>query len=245
MRILFVNDDGYDSPGLHAVADLFKKDNEIAVVAPSVQRSCFSHALTVGSRMAVKRIDGYDYPVYAVAGTPVDCVKIGVKKLFGVPDLVVSGINTEENLGSDVMYSGTVSAAADAAHLGVPAFALSLDDPHPTLARFVKCATFFKKNLGKILSIGLPRASFWNINFPACEPKGVRFAKMGTDYTYIDAYSGSDEEVYLDGKREYDGIDPEGDEALCKAGYITVVPLKTDMTDYDLLRAAVETELEL
>ena len=93
MRILFTNDDGYDSEGLHAVADLFK-GHDIAVVAPDTQKSGFSHSLTLHPQLlSCKEISGYGYKTYAVGGTPVDCVKFGASTLFGAPDMVISGIN--------------------------------------------------------------------------------------------------------------------------------------------------------
>ena len=125
MRILFTNDDGCGSQGLHAVADLFWREHEIAVVAPDGQRSGYSHSLTMRDPVSVVKKDGYAYPVYAVGGTPVDCVKIAIKRLFGMPDIVVSGINAGRNLGSDIMYSGTVAAASEGAYYGIRSFSLS------------------------------------------------------------------------------------------------------------------------
>ncbi|MDE6401030.1 MAG: 5'/3'-nucleotidase SurE, partial [Clostridiales bacterium] len=131
MRILITNDDGYDSEGLQAVADLFKGEYEIAVGAPDYQKSAASHSITLPPNvLPFREVCGNGYKTYAVNGSPADCVKVALTLLFEAPDLVISGINRGENLGSDIWYSGTVSAATDAAHYGYRAIALSLDNKH-------------------------------------------------------------------------------------------------------------------
>lgn len=237
MRILFTNDDGYDSQGLHAVADLFKNEHEIAVVAPDVQKSGFSHSLTLKPTSVVyKEISGYDYRVYAVSGTPVDCVKVARNVLFPQPDIVVSGINNGENLGSDIMYSGTVSAAVDAAHSGLRAVALSFFSRHATAEDFVRCAGIFKRNFDKIVSLALPPKTVLNINFPVGEPKGIVSTKMNTQETFVDGYVEQQEGILSpSGHRDYSTLDKDTDEGFCLDGYVTITPLSTDRTDYRTL----------
>ena len=236
MRILFTNDDGYDSQGLHAVADLFKDEHDIAVVAPDVQKSGFSHSLTLKPvSVAYREVSGYDYKVFAVGGTPVDCVKTARNVFFPKPDLVVSGINNGGNLGSDIMYSGTVSAAVDAAHSGIRAVALSYVDRHATASDFARCAEIFKRNFDKIISLEIPPKTMLNINFPIGEPKGIQTVRMNTQETFVDVYSEDDGKLIPSGHRDYSTLDKDTDEGYCLDGYITITPLTTDKTDYSLL----------
>ena len=243
MRILFTNDDGYNSVGLHAVADLFKNDNEIAVVAPDTQKSATSHSITLcPNTLKIRSVEGYDYKVYAVSGSPVDCVKTALSLVFPKPDLVISGINNGANIGSDVWYSGTVSAASDAAHLGFRAIALSLDNWYATKAEFAACADIVKRNIDILMAIPLPPKTLININFPNCKPVGVKVVKMNTQVTFFD------EHAYLDdntvnpvGRRDYSVVlRDDNDEYWCKRGYITITPLLLDRTDYTVLKAMSE-----
>ena len=238
MRILLTNDDGYNSEGLHAVADLFKDEHEIAVVAPDVQKSGFSHSLTLRpQQITCKEMRGYDYKVYAVGGTPVDCVKFGISSIFK-PDIVISGINYGRNLGSDVLYSGTISAAADAAHIGYRAIALSLDigDDAPTRDEFVRVARFVKDNFDVLSTIEMPSKTILNVNYPSVPPRGVKVCKLSVLYSFIDIYEHIEGDVYRPhGHRDYADIDKDTDEAYCKDGYITITPVMIDRTDYKLL----------
>ncbi len=237
MRILLTNDDGYDSQGLYAVADLFSGEHEIAIVAPDVQKSGFSHSLTIKpNTVSYREVDGHGFPVYAVNGTPVDCVKLARNLLFKKPDLVISGINLGENLGSDIMYSGTVAAAADAAHSGIRAMALSLDVLKKDNADYSAFSKFIKDNFDMLISFDLPRTTILNINYPIGTPRGVKIVRMNTQETFIDRYDSAEGNSYIPtGKRNYSELDRETDEWYCKNGYITITPLNTDRTDYGTL----------
>ncbi|MBD5132331.1 MAG: 5'/3'-nucleotidase SurE [Clostridiales bacterium] len=248
MRILFTNDDGYNSHGLHAVADLFKDEHEIAVVAPDTQKSGFSHSFTMKPHtLTCREIKGYGYKVYAVGGTPVDCVKLACTTIFKAPDLVISGINNGENLGSDVMYSGTVSAASEGVFLGSRAIALSLDNNKAAVdSEFDACAAIFKANFEKIISLDIPKKTVLNINFPKSSPKGVRVEKMNTQVTFMDLYDLSPDEIYrLGGYRCLDNLDKASDEWLCHNGYITITPLVIDRTDYGTLNKIKDIKFKL
>ena len=244
MRILFTNDDGYDSIGLHAVADLFCGEHEIAVVAPSTQRSGYSHSLSMHAPVTCEKIAGYDYPVFALDGTPVDCVKFAYTRLFPTPDIVVSGINRGRNLGSDVMYSGTVSAASEGAYLGLKSFALSLNSVEPREDSYRAAAKFFARNFDKLCSIELPKGSMFNINFPSGKPKGVKAAKMSFDIAFDDAYNPRDGKyMYIGAKRtEYR---EDTDEMFCENGYVTITPLTIDRTDRVTLEKISKEKFEL
>lgn len=248
MRILLTNDDGYDSEGLSAVADLFKDENEITVVAPDTQKSASSHSITLppGSLKYREITHNRGYKTYAVQGSPADCVKAALTLLFRSPDIVISGINNGQNLGSDIWYSGTVSAASDAAHCGIPSLALSLDDKRADYGKFVECAKFVKKNIDKLLGIKLPPQTMLNINFPKVKPRGVKCVKMNTQKTFIDDYVFlSDGVIDPKGYRNYDGLEEDSDEHRCREGYITITPLLLDRTDYKSLGRMKGIDLEL
>ena len=248
MRILLTNDDGYDSKGLYAVADLFYKDHEIAIVAPNVQKSGFSHSLTMKpDTVSYKKIGGRNYDVFAVDGTPVDCVKLARNRLFHKPDIVISGINCGQNLGSDIMYSGTVAAAADAAHSGFRAMALSLDVASKSgEVDYTAFAKFVNDNFDVLLKIDLPRTTILNINYPTGVPRGVKFVRMNTQETFVDRYDEADKLSYFPtGHRDYSTLDRETDEWYCKNGYITITPINTDRTDYATLDRLCDEEFKL
>lgn len=237
MRILFVNDDGYDSYGLHCVADLFKGSHDCLVVAPDGQRSASSHSVTLTPRtLKYREIQGYDYPVYAVSGTPVDCVKTGIFCFSDKPDIVISGINRGQNLGTDILYSGTVAAAVDAASLGFKAVALSLMTNEENDPLFKGCARFFYDNFERFSDIELPLGTCLNINFPSCPPKGVRTARMYAIDTFVDSYAAEQGSIDINGYRDRSGLQGQSDESLCVDGYITVTPLTVDKTDYSFLK---------
>lgn len=253
MRILFTNDDGYDSVGIRAVADLFKDDNEIAVVAPEAQRSGCSHSITLKpDPIPYKEVSGFGYKTFAVKGTPVDCLKLARCALFPKPDLVVSGINRGRNLGTDIMYSATVAVAMDAAHSGIRAVALSLDigkhfgaPDNTSDEKYSEFARYFKANFDKFIGIKLPKRTFLNINYPSVSPKGIKITGMNTGETFIDDYSVTGDGIYVpSGYRNYDGLAEDTDEKLCLSGYITVTPLNSDITDYTALNAIKEIEFD-
>lgn len=237
MRILFVNDDGYDSYGLHCVADLFKASHDCYVVAPDGQRSAYSHSVTLKPQiLSYREVSGYDYPVYAVSGTPVDCVKTGIFCFSDKPDIVISGINRGCNLGTDILYSGTVAAAIDAASLGIKAVALSLMTNEENDPLFKTCADFFYNNFERLTDMELPHGTCLNINFPSCTPKGVRTARMYSADTFVDSYDAERGLIDIKGYRDRSALSGQSDESLCVDGYITVTPLTVDKTDYAFLK---------
>ncbi|MCX7816524.1 MAG: 5'/3'-nucleotidase SurE [Syntrophales bacterium] len=242
MRYLLTNDDGIYARGLAVLHEELSKDAECLIVAPEVEQSAVGHAITITRPLMVRpaKKNGYFYG-YAVAGTPADCVKIGVRELAGGPvDLVVSGINRGANVGINVLYSGTVSAATESAILGIPSLAVSLDSykdaDYSFAARFArKMAAFIVQNPipGVVLNVNIP-------NLPPEQIKGVIVVKQG--YTRIkesyDKRIDPRENTYywLMGETKIDNNDdPETDIVALSNGYITVTPLKFDMTCHDLL----------
>lgn len=237
IRILLTNDDGIYAPGLYALYEVFKPDFEVHVVAPVLEMSAVGHAITLSSPLRVQKVDrNGSFYGYAVSGTPADCVKIAVKELIKPgPHIIVSGINAGRNVGMDILYSGTVSAATEGAFLGYPAIAVSLDsrvDPDFSLAaRVARTVVEF------ILSNGLSDGRALNVNIPAIsesEVKGIRFTRQGTARFEERFERRSDPRgniyYWLCGETTVDEYDKESDSALLREGYITITPIHYDLT---------------
>src|SRR2546430_2963810 len=171
MRIVVTNDDGYRSDGLIVLADRLKRIGEVTVVAPVEEASAIGHALTLRHPLRVERIVDR---VFAVDGTPTDCVNVAVAQVLkALPDLVVSGINRGWNVGDDVTYSGTVAGALEAALLGIPALAISLGATRGDYD-FAPAARAAAALADAVLRSPLPPRTFLNVNVPHGEPKGLR-----------------------------------------------------------------------
>ncbi|MFC1513188.1 5'/3'-nucleotidase SurE [Thermodesulfobacteriota bacterium] len=238
--ILVTNDDGVNAPGLLALREAMQSLGRVVVVAPLRDNSAVSHSLTMDRPLRVRTI-GED--IYAIDGTPTDCVTIAVEKILDEkPALVASGINPGANLGDDLSYSGTVSAAIEATMLGIPAFAASLAGSD----RFdYQVAADHAGRVGRnILANGLPRDTLLNLNVPAWaanEIKGVRFTRQGRR-----VYEGSIKETSDPwGRKHYwigggtplweDGDDTDANALL--AGFVSITPLHLDLTNHDVLQA--------
>lgn len=244
MNILITNDDGIDSPGIYALAKEFMDEGEIMVSAPDRQRSACSHSMTIGEPIFVSPVDfhGLSCKAYAVSGTPVDCVKLAYN-IFSERkiDVIFSGINNGGNLGTDVLYSGTVSAAIEGTILGIPSFAVSLansgrDSDYSTAAHFAK------QIYNKLKGASFLEGSVININVPYCSMeaiKGISAATLGT-MRYNDNY-----ERIKDSKGNMyyvlsgDIIDLQNDETTdihaIKNNYISVTPMHLDLTGFDYI----------
>ena len=238
MLILATNDDGVYSPGLKTLAKALKAVGEVWVVAPDKEQSAVSHSLTLHRPLLVEEIMD---KVYAVNGTPTDCVNLAVNGLLpGKPDLVVSGINKGGNLGDDVTYSGTVSAAFEAALMGLPAFAVSMVAREDF--RFGTAADFAARLAKVVLDKGLRKDTLLNVNVPNLQPeeiKGVRVTRQGRR-----VYGGSVLEridprgkkyYWIGGELEKWEKREDADHEAVRQGYISVTPLALDLTDTDSL----------
>lgn len=238
IKILVCNDDGIHSKGIHALADALRGIGEVFVVAPDRERNAAGHALTLHKPL---RVEPFGERLFAINGTPTDCVNLGVRLMRGRPDLVVSGINKGENLGEDVTYSGTVSAAMEGTLLGVPSFAISLAAEGEY--RFETAAGFAQRLSRLILSRGLPAGTLLNVNVPNLPEKKIKGVKL----THLGKRIYKDiivEKVDPRGKKYYwiagtrivfEG-DRRSDFQALRAGKISVTPLKLDLTDHQALK---------
>lgn len=245
MRILLSNDDGVHSPGLREIYRQLRRLGRVWVVAPLEEKSTTGHSLTIHKPLRMIPM-GRDF--YGVSGSPADCVYLGIRQVIrGIPDLVVSGINRGANLGQDVYYSGTVSAAREACILGIPALAvsLSIDFAHPPQERKLNHGTAARvaAELLRSISLGdIPKHTLLNLNVPDVpfgRLRGVRLARQGFRY-----YSGSilrrkdhrGKDYYWVGG-QYRGFrnEPHTDCLAVAEGYASLTPLKLDCTDEPFL----------
>lgn len=243
LRILVTNDDGVHAAGLRALAQAVADLGEVHVIAPAVERSAVGHAITLFEPLWIERLGngGHDDMV-AVSGTPADCVKLAIQALMpGPPDIVLSGINRGANTGTNILYSGTVSAATEGTILGIPSIALSI-------ASFeyqdYDAATWIARALVEdIRASGLPRGTLLNVNLPPLgrdELKGVRITRLGRARYAENFIRRQDPRhrtyYWMEGKREDRPEPPGSDESAVSAGYVSICPIQFDLTDWRMLR---------
>jgi len=235
--ILISNDDGIRSEGLAKLASALRRVGTVYVVAPDRERSAASHSLTLHRPLRVHKVDAMSY---AVDGTPTDCVTLAVNGILPArPDIVVSGINLGGNLGEDVSYSGTVSAAMEGTLLGIPSIAMSL------AARdkfdFTAAAAFASRMVRHVFKTGLPKDTLINVNVPSGRNiKGYRITTLGKRF-FSDVVV---EKVDPRGKKYYwiggDMVRWEGgkeaDFQAIQDGYVSITPIHLDMTNYDTIK---------
>jgi 5'-nucleotidase len=234
-RILVTNDDGVRSKGIHALAEALAALGEVTVVAPVREASAVSHALTLHHPLRLEHVRD---AVYALDGTPTDCVNIAVASVLrGLPDLVVSGINKGLNVGDDVTYSGTVSGALEGALLGVPSIAVSLQQgpqTGPADWDFADAAAVAREVAGRVIASGLPSRTFLNVNVPRARPKGIRLTVQGARNhatTVTERHDPRGRAYYWIGEGQDEWL-PNGssDYEAIRAGYVSVTPLQSDLT---------------
>nr|PZN44975.1 MAG: 5'/3'-nucleotidase SurE [Bacillota bacterium] len=244
MRILLTNDDGVYAEGLQALREALEElpDVELYIVAPDRERSASGHAITLHRPIFPTRIEmpGTRAVIYSVSGTPADCAKLAIEELLpGRPDLVISGINHGPNLGTDVIYSGTVSAAIEGTILGIPAVAVSLCTFGP--GDYTFAAQFTRDLALRVVREGLPRGTLLNVNIPPVSPAqcaGVAITKLGVRLykNQWDRRVDPRGKVYywLAGEVMELHNDPDSDVVAVQNNLISITPLQLDMTDYRL-----------
>src|SRR5690606_19126056 len=181
-RILVVNDDGITAPGIKVLMEEMQKIGDVTVVAPESPQSGMGHAITMGKPLRIDEVHLYPgVKMYKCSGTPVDCVKLAVNKIFQgqKPDLCVSGINHGLNNSINVLYSGTMSAAVEGAIEGIPSIGFSYDD-FSYHADFSHCRLYVKSVAQQVLQHGLPKNTLLNVNFPNIreEIKGLKVCRQ-------------------------------------------------------------------
>lgn len=254
MKILVSNDDGINAKGIEAITDALKEIGEVTVVAPLTEQSAVGHAITMKSPLRITEIyKNNSFFGYAVSGTPADCVKMGIRNiLHSTPDIVVSGINHGGNAAINIIYSGTVSAAREAAIMGIPSIAISVASHKP---QYFKAAEEIVKKLVKfLLNNKFPATPCLNVNVPNIPPeeiKGVKFTTQGNS-TWDDIYEERKDPYgnsyfWLTGSLTPDSKDINSDEYNLVNNFISVTPIHFDLTDYNTLEIIknLNPEIEL
>lgn len=245
--LLVTNDDGIQAPGINALILELQKIADIAIVAPSFERSAVGHAITLSAPLRVEKFNKNNmWEGHAVSGTPADCVKIGINALLDrKPDMVVSGINLGSNTGINVIYSGTVSAATEGAVSGIPSIAVSLTTY--TKPNFDVAAKFAATMVMDIFNNPIDKNTLLNINVPNVsenEIKGIRVAKQGMANFAEKFEKRVDpkcrEYYWLTGSKAMIDEPDDVDDILIKQNYITVTPLQFNLTDFSKLEMIQE-----
>jgi len=235
MKILITNDDGIQAEGIKRLIKIMKAFGELYIVAPTHNMSAIGHAMTLNRPLKVDDLEIKNVKRAAsLDGTPADCIKYAISFLKIEPDIVISGINDEANLGTDILYSGTVSGAIEANLFNYPAIALST-----TASNFQTVEVYLPKILRELVKNPLESDTTLNINFPKDEqPKGIKITTVGIS-SYENRYIEEEGGYRLTGP--FIDIDQpeETDVKTVRGGYISITPLKFKLDD-DLKRKALE-----
>lgn len=228
MKILLSNDDGVMAEGIKALTMALSKEHDVYVIAPDRERSAAGHSLTLHTPIRVEELESKfgAKRIWITSGTPGDCVKIGINAILSdeeKPDLIISGINHGPNLGSDILYSGTVSCAMEGAMMGYPSVAVSLASMSSEPELFKNVATFIAKFVNKIKDYKFPPKTILNVNVPGLMPEdlaGIAITRLGG-------------KMFTD---EYDKrVDPRGKVYYWMAGEL-IKQCENDDSDINALR---------
>lgn len=242
MKILITNDDGINAKGIYDLVKEISKKHMVTVVAPREQKSAASHSISIHTPIKIRRediIEGIES--YSVVGTPADCTQVGLSLLGKDFDLVISGINRGLNCGTDILYSGTVSAAIEGCIYDLPAIAMSMevdwtryDEDYKAAAKWalevldIVEEKYLKKNV--VLNVNVPNRSKEKV-------KGIKVCKLGkstyrTEYVLVEE---NEDKVYEIRSNRSKNIEKDNDIFYLSEGYVTITPLQYDFTNFDLI----------
>ena len=242
MKILLTNDDGVHFEGLRVLYAKLTPRHQVTVVAPDRERSAIGHAITLSEPIRASQVSmNGGGSGYAVTGTPADCIKLGLLEILDTPpDMVIAGINPGANVGVNLNYSGTVAAAKEAALCGIAAIAVSMDGRDTD--HYSEAADFVLQLAETVHARGLPAGTFLNVNMPnvsLSQTAGVRVSRQGlpANSEYFEKRLDPRERPYYWQGGEAQKFDPhpEIDGSVLKEKYISITPVKCDMTDYQTL----------
>lgn len=242
MKVLLTNDDGIHFEGLWSLYRQLQGFHTVMVVAPDRERSAIGHAITLNEPIrATWIVANGGCGGYAVSGTPADCVKLALGELFATkPDVVISGINPGANVGVNINYSGTVAAAKEAALGGFLALAVSMEGDD--VSHYDEAASFIDRLAEKIYYTGLPSGTFLNVNIPNMAIKdiaGVRICHQGlTDFPefFDKRIDPRNRPYYWQGcETQHFEMVPGSDGRALEENFISITPIKCDMTDYGVM----------
>ncbi len=243
MKILISNDDGIAANGIRALTETLAKEHEVYVVAPDRERSAAGHSLTLHTPLRVEELEETKNGAkrtWVTTGTPGDCVKIAINAILSpeeIPDIVISGINHGPNLGSDILYSGTVSCAMEGAMMGIPSIAVSLASMQSDYEDFIYPAQFVNALLHKLKDFQFPPKSILNVNIPALEEDdiaGVAITELGKKM-FTDNYEKRVDprgKVYywMAGELISESTNAKTDIAAVRNNKISITPVTYEMT---------------
>jgi 5'-nucleotidase len=239
VRILITNDDGIHSEGIRALEDVLKPIGDVYVVAPESEMSGASHSLTLARPLRIRWIDERHW---TVDGTPTDCVTFAINRILPpeqLPHICASGINHGANLGDDATYSGTVAGAMESTILGVPGIAFSLVANRSQ--DFTESARVAHDLMRKAVAEGLPKGTLLNVNIPKGAPRGIRVTKQGIKDArpVISEHTDPRGKFYYWIGEERNGFHAEGgtDFEAIDEGYVSVTPMRSDLTDYKAIES--------
>ncbi len=243
MRILLTNDDGYFSEGINALFRELSRDHDVYLIAPDREQSASSHSLTLNRPLRVHKLDRRHW---ITDGTPTDCVMLGVHIVFKGkhPDMIVSGINHGANMGDDITYSGTVAAAIEGAILKIPSLAVSMADYEPGMS-MTAAARFVKRLIAVYPAWEIEPSTFLNVNLPPNTGRGYRkvaFTRQGVrrykDVIVKKTDPRGKSYYWIGGRPKWKAI-KGSDFAAVSKGYVSITPMKLDLTDNTALQQLV------
>ncbi len=255
MLILLTNDDGITAPGLVALYQELIQLGEVHVVAPETVQSATGHGITISTPLLTQQVTIPDaFTGIAVDGRPADCVKLAVAKLLPrAPDLVISGMNAGANVGINVIYSGTVAAAIEAAFLGLPSIAVSVYLRSDIPTDYARSAKLGRMTIEKVLAAGLRPGQCVTINLPALNegenPTGLKVVRQCVR-SWTDTYEERKDprgRSYFWNSTQFTlgNTEEDTDVAALRDGYITVTPMQFDLTHYPMMREWKEADWSL
>lgn len=241
--ILITNDDGFTAPGIKALVQAAEEFGELLIIAPDKPQSGMGHAITVNMPLRVSETDYFGkHRAYHCSGTPVDCVKMGIYLLQKAPDLIISGINHGSNVSTNILYSGTMSAAVEGALEGVPSIGFSLLD-YSVEADFEPSKYFVKEIIKNALEKGMEKGICLNVNIPKLPLdllKGVKVARQARafwDDTFDERQDPLGKKYYwLTGDFHDHERSDDTDMTALDQGYVSIVPTQFDMTAYKAIQ---------
>ncbi|MHC2995304.1 MAG: 5'/3'-nucleotidase SurE [Candidatus Atribacteria bacterium] len=243
MKIFLTNDDGIYSEGIQILKRQLDNIAEVIVIAPDRERSTIGHAMTLRKPLSIKEIKvNGDFWGYSVNGTPTDCIVIGLLEIMKnkKPDLIVSGINRGPNLGDDIIYSGTVSAAMEGALRNIPSLAISIAAYEDF--KFESAALFTKKLISNLVKNDLPKNLILNINVPNInydEIKGIEITRHGKRVYQDEVKKINDPQgithYWLGGDLPEGKIEPDTDFEAIYNRKVSITPLSLDLTNYNIM----------
>lgn len=247
MKILISNDDGIAANGIRMLTKELSQEHDVYVIAPDRERSAAGHSLTLHTPLRVEELDPINGAKrsWVTTGTPGDCVKIGINAILSKeeqPDIVISGINHGPNLGSDILYSGTVSCAMEGAMMGIPSIAVSLASMHSDYDDFDFSAKFVRGMLKRLKDFNFPQKTLLNVNIPlldADDIAGIAITELGSKMftnTYEKRVDPRGKVYYwMAGELTTEPTDANTDLAAVRNNKISITPVTYEMTKEEVM----------